>query len=211
MTLLRNERISFKTHFYAFLLAIVGMIALVLKNNGFPDIQATSIIYGLSMLFMFGASSLYHFNKNGENTKTIWRKIDHLAIFVMIAGSYTPFAYIHLDGYWKWGIIITQWSLVALGFFFKFFYINSPRGLNTAVYLAMGWIVVIPIRQFIHNAPSSVSILLGVGGLFYTIGALIYAFKRPNPIPKFFGFHEIFHIFIILGAASHFAAIYLSR
>jgi hemolysin III len=211
MEISRNELISFKTHFFGFILAIAGMIALIIKNTGLPDIQATSVVYGLSMLFMFGASSMYHFNKNAENTETLWRKIDHLAIFVMIAGSYTPFSYIHLEGNWRWGIIITQWSLVALGIFFKFFYINAPRKLNTAIYLAMGWVVLIPIRQFVHNAPVYVSILLAVGGVFYTIGAVIYARKRPNPIPGFFGFHEIFHIFIILGAMSHFAAIFLSR
>jgi hemolysin III len=206
----RNEQISFYVHFAGFFAGIAGFFALTAQTTGLPGTRAVSIIYASSFIFLFASSSLYHYTKRVENGESFWRKLDHLAIFIMIAGTYTPFCYIYLGGAWKWSIIIIQWSLVGVGFFFKFFFINAPRRLNTAIYLAMGWIVIIPIKQFASAAPVYITVLLALGGLFYTVGAFIYSRKWPNPKPGFFGFHEIFHIFILLGAFSHYAGIYLS-
>jgi hemolysin III len=206
----RNEQVSFYVHFAGFIAGIAGFIALTARTTGLPANHAITLIYAISFIFLFAASSIYHYTKRVENGESFWRKLDHLAIFIMIAGTYTPFSYYYLTGAWKWSIIIIQWSLVGAGFFFKFFFINAPRRLNTAIYLAMGWMVIIPIKQFASNAPVCITVLLGLGGLFYTVGAVIYSRKWPNPKPGFFGFHEIFHIFILLGAFAHYAGIYLS-
>jgi hemolysin III len=204
----RDERISFFTHFFGF---ISGLFALaficITVRKPFP-IMVISLIYIFMLIFMFGASSLYHGRKSEENGSSFLRKLDHLAIFFMIAGTYTPICYLFLDGYWRWAILITQWALVLCGIFFKFFFIRAPRVINTIIYLVMGWIAIIPIKQLVDSMPVAVICYLGLGGLFYTIGAIIYMIKKPNIIRGYFGFHEIFHIFILLGAGAHFIMVW---
>ena len=140
-----------------------------------------------------------------ENDRSIWRKLDHTAIFFLIAGTYTPLCFLYLDGKMRWGILIAQWSLVVLGTLFKFIFINAPRVLGTIIYLLMGWLVLVPMVTLVKTMPRVAFIFLVAGGLSYTIGAIIYACKKPNPLPGFFGFHEIFHLFISGGAILHLA------
>jgi hemolysin III len=159
---------------------------------------------------MLLSSALYHAFKKAENQASFLRKMDHFAIFCMIAGTYTVLSYVYLEGYLKWGIIIAQWTLVIAGLFLKVFYIKAPRIITTAVYLLMGWMVIIPITQLL-SAMSAVSIiLLFLGGLAYSIGAVIYIQRKPNPVPYFFGFHEIFHLFVLLGVFLHLPVVYLA-
>jgi len=204
----RDERISFFTHFAGFLAGIAALVFFLIMVRKPLPVIAVSLIYIIMLIFMFGASSLYHGKKNEENGRSFLRKLDHLAIFFMIAGTYTPICYLFLDGYWRWAILITQWVLVLCGILFKFFFIESPRGINTIIYLVMGWIAIIPIKQLVNAMPSNILIYLAAGGLFYTVGAIIYMIKKPNIIRGYFGFHEIFHIFILLGAGSHFIMIW---
>ena len=126
-----------------------------------------------------------------------------LPFFFLIAGTYTPICFLYLQGRMMWGILIAQWSLVILGTVFKLFFLNAPRVIGTSIYLLMGWIVIIPISTLIHTMPQMALIYLGAGGISYTIGAVIYALKKPNPFPGYFGFHEIFHLFIVGGAMLH--------
>lgn len=197
-----TERISFYSHFVGFLLAVIGTIYLVFIARDSIMKIITSTIYGSSVIFLFLASSLYHAFKKEENEISIWRKLDHFAIFVMIAGTYTPISMIYLSGYWKWIIIGVQWALVLGGFFFKFFYLKAPRYLYTIIYLIMGWVGIIPIKNFFMSMPLSAEVLLLIGGISFTIGAVFYVLKRPRG--KFFGFHEIFHFFILLGGIFHY-------
>lgn len=125
----------------------------------------------------------------------------------MIAGTYTPLAYHYLEGAWFWSIIIIQWGLVIAGLFFKFFYLRAPRYLSVSIYLIMGWMVVIFLSQLWPLASTQEIVLLLLGGISYSAGAAIYAVKKPNPFPGVFGFHEIFHILILLGAALHYLVI----
>lgn len=166
-----------------------------------------STVYGSSVIFLFLASSLYHYFKKEENEISTWRKLDHIAIFIMIAGTYTPICFIYLTGYWRWSIIIIQWTLVFGGIFFKFFYLNAPRYLYTVLYLLMGWLIIVQIRQLLISMPTSSVLLLFFGGLAYTIGAIFYIIKKPKLRPGF-GFHEIFHFFILLGAFFHYLLVY---
>lgn len=200
-----KERISFQSHFIGALLAAAGAAYLLIKSGDDPAMFITLLIYGCSATFLFMASSLYHATKKEENDDSIYRKLDHLAIFLMIAGTYTPPSWFYLDGWWRTAIIAAQWTLVLFGIFFKFFYISAPRRLSTAVYVLMGWLAIIPIHRFFMAMPLPMFILMVSGGISFTAGAVIYALKKPDPLPGRFGFHELFHLFILAGAALQFA------
>jgi hemolysin III len=156
---------------------------------------------------MFGFSAMYHAAKRGENAVNIWRKLDHIAIFFMIAGSYTPLCYIYLSGAWRWSIIIIVWSFVVAGIVLKVFFINSPRIFSTILYLLLGWIAIFPLRELWLSMPRTEFFLVLGGGVVYSIGAIFYAMKKPNPLPGIVGFHEVFHLLIIAGAVLHYIAI----
>ncbi len=127
----------------------------------------------------------------------------------MIAGTYTPLVYIFLTGAWRWGIIAAQWTLVVLGIIFKPFVLNVPRWVETVIYLLMGWMAILPIKEFITLMPVVVLILIFIGGLAFTIGAILHI-KNKEIIPGIFSFHDIFHILIIVGGSSHFAAVLIA-
>ncbi len=203
-----REPASFYTHFTALLLSLCGTALLAVQFRADRATLVTAMVYGFSLIFLFAASSLYHALKKEENGNSRLRKLDHLAIFFMIAGTYTPLSYMYLDGYWRWGMIAAQWSLVLLGVFFKFFFLSAPRSVSTMIYVTMGWLVIIPINRIVDAMPGELFSLLLAGGVLYTAGALIYAMKKPDPLPGRFGFHEIFHVFIVLAALCHFLAIY---
>ena len=126
----------------------------------------------------------------------------------MIAGAYTPVCYIHLDGARRSWILGVVWGLVAAGLILKLVYLGAPRVLTASIYVAMGWIGLLPMHQLLQSMDSTSAALMIGGGIAYTIGAVCYAIKRPNPVPGLFGFHEIFHLFVVAGAALHCALIY---
>jgi len=202
----REELISSLSHALGAVAALAGTAALVARSPT-AQVRAATLVYGLSMVFMFTASAVYHALKQAEDGLTISRKVDHLAIFFMIAGTFTPLCFTHLHGGWRYGILGAQWGLVAAGLVFKLIYLRAPRWLTTGIYLVMGWMAVVPARELWGSMDGSTAALFTAGGGAYTVGAIIYALKRPNPIPGFLGFHEIFHGFVLLGAGLHFAAI----
>lgn len=202
-----SEKFAAYSHGATVPIIAIGTIVLLVISAGDVSAQIVSLVYGVSGIFLFSASFFYHSRKQLENGCSPWRKLDHTAIFVLIAGTYTPICYLYLEGNMKLGILIAQWALVVGGTLFKFLFINAPRVIGTLIYLVMGWIVLIPIVTLVDTMPRVGLVLLGAGGLLYTIGAVIYALKRPNPLPGFFGFHEIFHLFISGGAILHLAMI----
>jgi len=207
MNISDSEKISAYSHGAAIPVMAIGTAILLVLSSGNITAQIVSLVYGLSGIFLFSASFLYHSNKQIENDNSFWRKLDHTAIFFLIAGTYTPVCFLYLDGKMKWGILIAQWSLVLFGTVFKFIFINAPRLIGTLVYLLMGWIVLIPITTLFQTMEPIPLTLLVAGGISYTAGAVIYALKKPDPLPGFFGFHEIFHIFIAGGAILHLLTI----
>lgn len=210
MKIQRQEYFSFYSHLCGAIVALVVALALVYQARSSPPLAIVSIVYGLSAIFMLLSSSLYHAYKKQENETGFLRKMDHFAIFCMIAGTATLLSYVYLEGYLKWGIIIAQWALVFAGFFLKVFYIRAPRVFTTVVYLLMSWMVIIPIKQLLSAMPTTSIMLLFLGGLAYSTGAVFYMLKKPNPMPNFFGFHEIFHLFILLGVFLHMPVVYLA-
>ncbi len=189
---------------------MVGTIFLVIYSWGHADLVVVSLIYGLAMMWMFTGSAGYHASKQTENNTSIWRKLDHIAIFFMIAGSYTPLCYIYLDGAWRVSILSVAWFFVIVGILLKVFFIRAPRVLSTLLYLMMGWLAVIPLKELWQNMPRASFFLLVGGGVAYSIGAVIYAIKKPTLFPGIFGFHEIFHLFILAGAVIHYIPIYVA-
>jgi hemolysin III len=205
-----REPVSGFTHFAGFLLSIAAFISLetyAVMQGRMWHIVAFAI-YGTSLILLYGASSMYHLLPLSPSGITILRRIDHAMIFVLIAGTYTPVCLIPLRGVWGWSILSITWSLAIAGIFQSFFWLNAPRWFSTSLYLVMGWLIIIAFLPLIHSIPINGIIWFVLGGLCYTGGAIIYGLKRPNPIPGIFGFHEIWHIFVMAGSFCHFWAIW---
>ena len=204
-----TERISFCSHLSGALLFVPGTVLLLFLSRQEWPLMTVSAIYGLSVIFLFTSSSLYHYFKKQEGEVSMWRKLDHFAIFVMIAGTYTPVTYVYLSGMLRTGILIFQWSLVLAGFFFKFFYLKAPRWVYTTIYLLMGWSALFTIRPLFSAMSGHAFFLLIAGGLSFTTGAVFYMAKKPVFSPGF-GFHEIFHFFILAGGLFHYFLVMLT-
>jgi len=202
MIVLKNEKVSAYTHGALIPVMAAGTIILAILAGSNIQLQIFSLIYGLSAITLFTASFLYHAKKKHENERSIWRKLDRSAIFILIAGTSAPLCFLYLQGPIKWWIIAVQWLFVMSGIVFVFF-INAPRKISTLVYLLMGWVVTIPLKSMVTAMPMSIIILLFAGGFFYIAGAVVYAVKKPNPLPPHMGFHEVFHVFVIAGAVFH--------
>lgn len=206
-----REPINGLTHLVGALLSFIGLIALVIKTSiTQPTVIALTavIIFGISMILLYSASATYHMVISSPKVISFLRRLDHSMIFVLIAGSYTPFCLIALNN-------LTGWMLFALivlaavgGVFFKLIWFNCPRWISTLMYVAMGWVSIFMISPLYEVLSSRGIGLLILGGVFYTIGALIYALKPKSLNFKYLGFHEIFHIFIMLGSLSHFICVF---
>ena len=165
-------------------------------------------IYGLSVSALFGTSALYHrVNWRTVAARRWMRRLDHTMIFVLIAGSYTPFALLVLHGTLALVILIAAWSAALAGAIFKLAWIDAPAWLIALVYIASGWIVVGAVPQLVSRLGLVAVAALGLGGVLYSVGAVIYARKRPDPVPTVFGYHEVFHLLVILAAALQYAVV----
>lgn len=207
MRIRTQEAFNFYSHLTGALLSLTGLIFLLRVTYSSLPALITALIYGVSIVFLFSASSLYHAFKKEENELSIWRRIDRLAIFFMIAGTYTPMCYFCLDGVWRWAIIGLQWGLVGFGLVSQLYFPRAPRSLYAAIYLSMGWLAVFPLGQLLDRLTPVQQILLFGGGIAFTAGGVIYAVKWPKIAPGIFSFHEIFHVTVLLGGSLHYALI----
>ncbi len=203
-----QETFNFYSHFAGMIAAVVGTIFLVERATSSASMLLTAAIYGLSVVFLFLASSLYHAFKTKENELSFWRKMDRLAIFFMIAGSYTPVCYFFLDETWRLPMIATQWGLVGFGVISQLFFPRAPRVLYACIYLCMGWLLLLPMGQLLSAMSTQQETLLFAGGAAFTLGAIFYAIKRPLIKPGIFSFHELFHVMVLVGAGCHYALVY---
>ncbi len=208
MSIKPQESSNFYSHLAGVVAAAIGMgfLAHVARNSA-PAL-VTAWIYGLCILFLFAASTLYHAFKREENEVSFWRRMDHFAIFCMIAGTYTPICTFYLEGAWRWSIIGLQWGLVGFGLLLQIFFPRAPRVFCTVLYVVMGWIAIAPISQILAAMTTTQAVLMFTGGGAYTLGALFYATRRPRLRPGVFSFHELFHIMVLLGGGLHYAMIY---
>lgn len=202
-----REPVNSLTHWGGAVLALIGLITLLIVGWSTPAKIISLAIYGVSLIFLFSASATYHMVQVKDKALEIFRKIDHAAIFVLIAGTYTPFCINAFEGFWKWGMLSIVWSLAVIGIIVKIFYIRAPRWLNASIYILMGWISVLAGGQMLAALPAWVFTWLIIGGVIYTLGAVVYMTKIFNFKPGVFGFHEVWHIFVLLAAAAHFVAV----
>jgi len=201
-----REPVSGLTHLVGAIVSAIGMVVLVISavNKGTASYIVSVSIFGLSLVLLYTASSLYHLLTISEKGIKILRKIDHMMIYILIAGTYTPVCLIGLKGRLGLGLLIGIWTLAVIGIVLKVVWFNAPRWIYTSFYVIMGWLAVIAIVPLIRTIPLTGFVLLAAGGIFYTIGAIIYGLRWPLRNSKYFGFHEIFHIFVMLGSLSHY-------
>lgn len=210
-----KDPVSGLTHLVGAIFSVAGLVLLILQatfhGEGAWDIVSFTI-FGTSLILLYTFSSLYHLCNVGTKATSVLRTFDHIMIYMLIAGTYTPICLGPMRGGWGWSIFGVVWGIAILGVFFTIFWKKAPRWVSTSLYLAMGWIVLIaiyPMIQYFQKANSLGSLIwLVAGGIFYTIGGIIYGLKKPNFNNPYFGFHELFHIFVMLGSLCHFWFIY---
>ena len=199
------------SHLAGAVVSVIGLVALlrVAVGNHDPWQIVSFAIFGGSLILLYSASAIYHLLNVPARAGVVLRKLDHIMIFVLIAGTYTPVCLIALRGPAGYAMLAVIWALAVAGVFFKVYYLNAPRWAYTGVYLLMGWMCVFAVVPLARAVGFGRLMWLFAGGAFYSVGAVIYGLKKPNLIPGWLGFHEIFHIFIILGSLSHFYFVYL--
>jgi len=200
-----REPVNGLTHLVAAVIAFVGLIVLACLAKDNLAKLASLGFYGSSLVLMFSTSAIYHLIKAGPRVTLFLRKLDHSAIYLLIAGTYTPICLYYFTGFWRLGILAVIWSLALMGITVKLFVINAPRWFTAGVYLLMGWLSIAAIGEILSRVPPGALAWLLAGGLFFTGGAVVYILKKPDLFPGVFGFHELWHIFVILGAFSHYA------
>lgn len=206
-----REPISGLTHLAGALLATIGMVWLIWLTRQSTPKMLTMAIYGLSLVALYSASSTLHLVKASPNTIQTLRRLDHAAIYLLIAGTYTPITYHVLSGGWRWGILSIVWTIAVAGAVFKLGFLDATGRVSgghwsTLGYVLMGWVGVLAIPEIINVMPLGAAMLILGGGLFYSVGAIIFSLERPNFHPQF-GFHEIWHVFVLCGSGLHFLAV----
>jgi len=193
-------------HAWTFWIAIAAGIPLVVfAPTGKARLAA--LVYALGLCALFGASALYHRWRGSPRWKPLLRRIDHSTIFVFIAASYTPVGVLVLEPPMQVVVLVSVWAGAIAGVAFSLWWIEAPRALVAASYIAVGWVALLALPQLADRLGAAPVVLLGAGGLLYSLGALAYALERPNPWPRTFGFHEVFHTLVIAAAVVHYVAI----
>jgi len=201
-----KPRLRGVSHQYAFFVALAAGAALVVLARG-GQARVAVAVYALSLCAMFGASALYHRIDWPPRPRKWLRRLDHSMIFVLVAGTYTPFAVLVLAPALGWTLLGIVWGGALAGIVLSLVWVDAPRWLSAAVYVALGWVAIIGLPQLWDRAGAMAVALLATGGVLYTVGAVIYARRRPDPVPRVFGYHEVFHVLVIAAAAVHFAAV----
>jgi hemolysin III len=194
------------SHAYAFWVALVAAATLtVLAGPGVPRVAA--LVYGVGLCSLFAASGTYHRWRWDPRWRPLLRRIDHSTIFVFIAATYTPVALLVMHGTLRWAILAAVWAGALAGVVLSVAWIDAPRALQALCYLVLGWVAIAALPQLVGALDLTPLVLLGLGGVLYSLGAVVYARQRPDPWPRVFGFHEVFHVLVVLAAAVQFTAI----
>ena len=193
-------------HLGAFMAAIAGIIVMLLLAHNARGYVGASI-FGASLITVYGVSAAYHRISWGGRMSSLMRRLDHAMIFFLIAGTYTPFCLIVLRNAWGISLLSATASIAVVGAAMRLAWLNSPRWLALSLYLATGWVALFGASQILQKLDLAPLSLLLLGGIAYSVGGIAYAAKRPDPWPRVFGYHEVFHSFTILGSVSHFVAV----
>lgn len=199
----KEEKLNVITHFIGLILSVAALVLLVVYASLYGTAKhiTSFAIFGASLVVLYAASTTYHYSQSPKLRNRL-NIFDHAAIYVLIAGTYTPFALIVLKGWIGWTIFGISWGLALVGIIFKFFFIGKYDKISTITYVLMGWVIIFAIKPLIENFSANGLLWLLVGGLFYTIGAILYSIKKIKYN------HAIFHIFVLLGSFSHFIAVF---
>jgi hemolysin III len=197
-------------HAWAFAVSVVaGAVLCSLTSNS--RALAAALVYSLGMVALFGTSATYHrVTWKSVRTRARMKRLDHSMIFVLVAATYTPFAALILSGRSRVVVLSVVWGGALVGIIARIAWLRAPRWAIVPLYIALGWMAVFVMPQLLHRAGVAPVVLLAVGGLAYTVGAVVYASRRPDPSPEVFGYHEVFHALTLLAAASHYVAILLA-
>jgi hemolysin III len=199
-------------HAYAAVISVVSgasLIAVAAALRGGTAGAVTSI-YAATVTLLFGTSALYHRRAWSPNARMVMKRLDHSMIFVFIAGTYTPLAVLTLPTGSMIAVLAAVWGGAAVGVGLQLFWPSHPRWISAPCYLALGWVAVFVFPDLLHTGGVTAFVLIAVGGLIYTYGAIVYAMKRPNPAPATFGFHEVFHLCTLVAATCHYVAIWFA-
>lgn len=185
---------------------VVAAVVLALLS---PTSEArwSTTVFGLSAVMLFGTSAVYHRGRWSPRVTAILRRLDHTNIFLIIAGTYTPLAVLLLPTPVDRNLLLVVWSGAVAGVLARVFWLGAPRWVYVPIYLALGWVAVWFLPDFWRNGSPEIVWLVAVGGLAYTVGAIVYGTKRPNPSPRWFGFHEVFHVLTVVGFGCHYVAV----
>jgi len=210
MNLHIREPINSLSHLLGIILSCIGLVLLlyvsILSGNTVKIVS--SLVFSFGLIALYTASTVYHWKITSEKTLEYLRKVDHIMIYILIAATYTPICLVTLKGFVGYLLLAIIWSLAIAGMILKLFWLNGPRWLYTSFYLILGWAAIFVIYPLYKALPLMGLIMLISGGLYYSIGAVVYATKSDKIRLWKFGFHEIFHVFILLGSISHFLLIY---
>ncbi|MGN0151886.1 MAG: hemolysin III family protein [Wujia sp.] len=202
------------THFIGMMMAVFASAPLIIRALSEGTYEAfCCMVFAVSMILLYGASTIYHSFDRGEKINKILKKLDHAMIFVLIAGSYTPVCLLVIGG--KTGVILLSlvWGVAIIGIIFKLCWVTCPKWLSSVMYIAMGWMCVLAFSAIMNNMSRSEFGWLVTGGIIYTVGGIIYAIKTPavnayNARHRYFGTHEIFHVLVMAGSLCHFVMLY---
>ena len=192
--------------------ALIGVVALVdmvnrqLTTGGWND-AIPFAVFGCSVILMYTSSAVYHLLHVSDETRKVLRRVDHTMIFLLIAGTYTPFCLIPLRDSYGMPILYAVWGIAIAGLFVKLAWMHAPRWLSTGLYIFMGWIAILAVLPLMKALTPGGLYSLFFGGVLYTVGAVVYVLKKPDPFPPHFGFHEIWHLFVLAGTGSHFYSV----
>lgn len=199
------------THWAGAALALPVLLELYAHARAAQVAAWPFVVFGVSMLLLYAASACYHSFRVSESGLLWLRKLDHSAIFLLIAGTYTPLVYFGLHAHWRSGILLTVWAVALLGMLLKLLTMKLPRWVSTLLYVGLGWLAAAFWPQFsAHLSPAALAWLC-IGGVAYSAGAVVYGTKKWNPVPGVFGFHEVWHLFVLAGSAAHVVMMFYLR
>jgi hemolysin III len=208
MALRLKDPVSGLTHLVGALLAVAGLVWLdlvALRERTWLHVLTYSV-FGLSLVLLYSASALYHLVPASGKRGELLHRLDHMMIYVLIAGTYTPICVITLSGAWGYAMVALVWAGAGMGVVFKLLAQRLNHWSSTVSYVALGWVVIAAAPLLARRLSPEALAWFALGGAFYTIGAIIYALKKPNLVPRWLGFHELFHLFVLAGSGSHFWA-----
>lgn len=208
----RKPRLRGWLHLYAALVSVAAGATLISVASALRGhrVALPTTIYAVTVTLLFGTSALYHRRNWGTRGRQVMKRLDHSMIFVFIAGTYTPFAAFTLPERAAVPVLVVVWTGAIFGVIVKTAWPQAPRWLSVPLYIGLGWVAVFVLPDILHNGGVAALVLLLVGGVCYTLGALAYGFRRPDPFPNTFGFHEVFHLCTLLAASCHYIAVWFA-